>query len=395
MIDMAKIDRIEDWLIDQALNRPDMARMFEGLCLKLRDCHVPVDRAMLSWSTLHPLIEAEMAFWQLDQGVVSDQFSHTEQDREDWLNSPMRAVLEGRDRTLRRRLDRGNAPQDFPLCQQLADEGYADYLVIATRFQVPSIEAHRGNTGIMVSWATRLPGGFTDDQIKAIEYIQARLALAAKANVEAQITRTIAETYLGKWAGSRVLNGQIRHGDGDTINAVIFFSDVRDSTAIAEHLGPDNYLGWLNEYFDAAAGAVMEEGGEILDFIGDAVLGVFPIEDAGKDAAIERAVRASDTARERLARLNCTEGRPRTRAGIALSIGEVMFGNIGVPHRLTFSVIGQTVHAAARIEALTKSVGCDVLVTGDIAGKTNGRCRHVGEFDLAGFSTPRPLFALD
>lgn len=396
MIDMADIERVEDWLIEQALGRPEMTAMFGQLCEKLHGCGVPVDRAMIGWTTLHPLIEAETATWENGRGVEHDQIAHSEEDSEEWLNSPARALLMSGEPALRRRLTGMNAPLEFPLLTKLAETGYTDYLIIATEFSIPSFPQEYARNGIVVSWATRHPDGFGEDALAAIRYVQKRFALAARATLEGQISRTIAETYLGGIAGEKVLNGQIRHGDGDTIDAVIYFSDMRNSTSIAESLGPESYLAWLNRYFEATAGAVLDNGGEVLDFIGDAVLGVFPIGAQSLDGAVARAIATADGTRERLERINEAPlfGLPM-KAGIALSVGSVMFGNIGVPQRLTFSVIGQAVHAAARIESLTKMVGAPVLMTEDIARRAGDRSRPVGAFELSGFTERQPLFALE
>jgi len=395
MIDMSKIEAVEDWLIDQALDSASVPDMFGELCERLNRSGVPIDRATIGWSILHPLIEAEMAYWINGAGVLHQAYAHAEEENEDWLNSPMRAVLVNRDHMLRRRLDRPNADHDYPLCAELAEDGYTDYLVIATRFEVPAIVEEGQNTGILVSWATRAENGFPEEALTAIDYIQKRLALAARASLEAQVTKTIAQTYLGGIAGRKVLTGQIRHGDGQRISAVIFYADMRNSTAIAEALGPERYIAWLNTYFAATAGPVLAHGGEILDFIGDAVLAVFPIGDGGLENAVKKAVAASDEARRRIAAVD--GGNPdgqALKAGIALSVGDVMFGNIGVPDRLSFSVIGQTVHAAARIEELTKAVGVDLLMTEDVAEFVRDRASPVGSFRLSGFSAEQPLFTV-
>ncbi len=214
--------------------------------------------------------------------------------------------------------------------------------------------------------------------------------------LQGEITKTIAQTYLGSIAGTKVLNGQIRHGDGDTINAVIYFSDMRNSTAIAEDLGPEAYLSWLNTYFQATAGAVLEHGGEVLDFIGDAVLGVFPIESGSLESAVKKAIAASDETRNRLAEINkSNDGTHRMKAGVALSTGSVMFGNIGVANRLTFSVVGQTVHAAARIEGLTKRIKSDVLMTSEVAAFAGSRAKNAGAYELDGFASRQPLYSLE
>lgn len=395
MISMSDIDNIEDWLIGQALGDPEMAPMFAELCEQLRQCHVPIDRAMLAWSALHPLIEAEIALWENGSSVFHEQIEHTAEETDDWLQSPVRAVLVNKDPMLRRRLTNANAPVEFPLLKRLTDDGYTDYLVLPTQFEIPAIRSEIQTTGIVVSWATREPGGFSEEALHAIRYIQKRLALAARAMLQGGITRTIAETYLGSIAGRKVLDGQIRHGDGETIDAVVYFSDMRSSTAIAESLGPDDYIKWLNLYFEATAGAVLAQGGEVLDFIGDAVLGVFPTETQAFSSAVDRAIAAADETRRRLAETNRNGGGPiEMKAGVALSVGSVKFGNIGVPNRLTFSVIGQTVHAAARIESLTKTAGTDVLMTREVAARAGSRSNLVGEYELDGFTGRQPLFSL-
>lgn len=396
MISMAKIDDIEDWLIGQALGSPDMAKMFAEMCERLRKCEVPIDRAMMAWSTLHPLIEAEVVVWESGSELQHELISHSDEETDDWLNSPVRAVLVNQEPRFRRRLTSSNAPQEFPLLTRLSNAGYTDYLVLPTQFALPVTNDDYPTSGIIVSWATCDENGFSDDALSAIEYIQKRLALAARATIESQISKTIAITYLGKNAGNKVLNGQIRHGDGENVDAVIYFCDMRKSTAIAEALGPDAYLNWLNTYFEATAGSVLENNGEVLDFIGDAVLGVFPLDEQSLEAAVSNAISAADETRRRLKIINDdASGVLPMKVGVALSVGSVMFGNIGVPSRLTFSVIGQTVHAAARIESLTKTAGSDVLVTEDIARHSRSRVRPVGSFDLSGFTDPQPLFALE
>lgn len=395
MIDMKEIDGIEDWLIGQALQTVSLPDIFSSMCERLNECRVQVDRATLGWTTLHPLIEAEMVYWTAGNGAVHERYSHQEDEGEDWINSPMRAVLHSGEDMLRRKLRGANSVHDYPLCEQLSNDGYADYVVLSTGFDLPALQDMHGKTGILISWATTSVEGFSDDELFAIQYLQKRFALAARAAIQAEIAQTIADTYLGCIASKKVLSGQIRHGDGENISAVIFFSDIRNSTSIADSLGPKNYLTWLNTYFDATAGAVLHQGGEILDFIGDAVLAVFPISEHGLEAAVHKAIAATDEARHKLSAINSKRsGQPELKAGIALSVGDVMFGNIGVPNRLTFSVIGQTVHAAARIEALNKATGTDILVTEDIARLAKERSRFMGKFALSGFSTEQPLYTI-
>lgn len=387
-----ELEEIEDWLIREALGAPNLAAMFAGLCRRLRRADIMVDRSMLTWATLHPLIEAESALWLPETDVRYEAYPHRSEDAAEWLQSPIRAVLNGDEPRLRRRLSNANAPFDFPLCQRLADQGFTDYLVVATPFHLPFEMEDAKRTGIIVSWATRSDGGFHDDDLDAIDYIQLRFALACRATIQARMAENIAQTYLGKRAGRQVLSGRIRRGDGDMIEAVIFYCDMRDSTRMAEELGDDVYLKRLNAYFEATAGAVTAEGGEILDFIGDAVLAVFPTDEGGFAAAAKRALNAVDEVRRRLEAANSGGASP-LRCGVALSSGKVNFGNIGISDRLTFSVIGRTVNAAARMEALTKELGCTVLVTAEIAEVAEGEFQPAGEHILAGLRQPVVLFS--
>ncbi|WP_417769352.1 adenylate/guanylate cyclase domain-containing protein [Stappia sp.] len=387
----AALEEIEDWLIREALGQPDIGEMFAGFCERLVAAGMPVERAMLTWATLHPLVEAESAFWRSGQDVELSQYGHDEHETEEWLQSPIRAVLEAREPRLRRRLSGGNAAFEFPLLASLKDEGYTDYLILSTPFDLPTATDF-GHSGMLVSWATREPDGFSEQTVDGLDYLQLRLALACRATIQTRIARTLAETYLGARAGGQVLSGRIRHGDGERLDAVIFYSDLRGSTALADRLEPDAYMAHLNAYFAATAGAVMESGGEVLDFIGDAVLAVFPIGPEGIGPAACRALNAADAVLLRLRDAQQVTPHP-LNCGIALSSGQVMFGNIGVPARLTFSVIGRTVNATARIEAMTKQLGRPLLVTAEVAAAVPRGFASIGRFHLAGFDEEVELHA--
>lgn len=387
-----KLEAIEDWVIREALGQPDIAEMFSGFCERLVAAGLPVTRAMLTWATLHPLVEAESVLWRSGREAELAQYRHDEDDTEDWLRSPIRAVLEARETRLRRKLAGGNAAtDDFPVLTTLKAEGFTDYLVLSTPFELPTAQDF-GPSGMIVTWATQAEGGFSDDDIEGLDYLQIRLALACRATIQSRIARTLAETYLGARAGARVLSGLIRHGDGERLDAVIFYSDLRGSTALADRLAPDAYMTHLNAYFEATARTVMTHGGEVLDFIGDAVLAVFPIEAGGFDAAASRALQAADAVLAQIERAQAATDHPLL-CGIALSSGDVMFGNIGIPERLTFSVIGRTVNAAARIEAMTKTLGRPLLVTADIAALAPQAFAPLGRFRLAGFDEEVELHA--
>ncbi len=366
----ALIAEIEDWLLDNALGDPDMVRLFEGLCRRLHAVGVPVQRAVLSWPTLHPLFRAEQIFWWRGKGAKLERYYHSSAGSDGWLNSPFyHALTRGLPR-MRRRLTGEGAMRDFAVLEEFAEQGYTDYLLTAAHFGIGKVHDYDGGpSGILSSWATQRKTGFTDDDIEALSRIQKVLAIACRMAIQKHVTENLAHAYLGPTAGQRVLEGDIKRGDGEFISAVIWFSDLRGSTRLSDTMKPDDYLALLNCYYECTAAPVIEHGGEILNFIGDGVLGIFPI--ANGDGA-EAARRATAAAAEALRR--CDEGRAAgTPAGVAidfgigLDIGELMFGNIGVPERLAFSGIGRVVNTVQRIETATKALGHTVLATAAVA----------------------------
>jgi adenylate cyclase len=231
--------------------------------------------------------------------------------------------------------------------------------------------------------------------LDALSRIQTVFAVAARAAIQKRVMANLATAYLGPTAGRRVLSGDIRRGDGERISAVVWFSDMRGSTRLSDEMDPDDYLALLNKYFECTAAPVIAHGGEILNFIGDGVLGVFPIEGAdGAAEAVRRATAAVDDAlRLRVEAIEA--GIPADAPlefGIGLDIGELMFGNIGVPDRLAFSGIGRVVNGTQRIEAATKDMGFPVLATAAVAEAAPGVWITAGKRCLADFQRELELY---
>ena len=397
-IDGVLIDRIADWLISSALGSHGVDSIFEGCCQRLHAAGVPLVRAMTAFRTLHPLFASVNLVWRLDQGVDRNPVLHEQAySTEEWFRSPMRHLLAYRVPFLRRRLTGPHAIVDFPVLEELRDSGVTDYLCYRT--PLDSIATAGSDAGgIMGSWATDRPSGFGEDDLRIFGRIQRRYAVACKAQIQDRITRNVLETYLGPDAGAHVLGGRIRRGDGERIHAVIWYSDMRDSTRLADRLDPHVFIERLNHYFECTAGAVIAGGGEVLRFVGDAVLAIFPIRDGGDDAraASERALAAARDAEARLERTNellAETGADRIDFGLGLHVGDVMYGNIGVPQRLEFSVIGPTAKEVARIEDLTKRLERRVLVSAAFAQAAGARCESLGAHSLRGVGAPVEVFA--
>jgi adenylate cyclase len=296
---------------------------------------------------------------------------------------------------LRRRLTGSDAGREFSVLASLAAEGCTDYLATLVAFGPPGRDSLDGIVG---SFATDRPDGFTDADVAALLRIVRRLAVACRVSIERQVTRNILTAYLGRNAGRRVRSGQIRRGDGQTIAAAIWYSDLRDSTRLAETLPATEFLGLLNRYFECTAGAVLAGGGEVLTFIGDAVLAIFPIgaRIASAGQACAKATAAAEDAVRRLGALNAERdaaGLAPLHFGLGLHRGEIMFGNIGVPERLQFTAVGPAVNEVERIQTLSKTLAHPVLVSETFARTLRRKWIAMGTHRLRGVGKPVSVFA--
>ncbi|MDX5362010.1 MAG: adenylate/guanylate cyclase domain-containing protein [Alphaproteobacteria bacterium] len=397
----ALIGTVAEWLVDQSLGQNAIEDTFDGTCKHLNSVGVPLARGQLIFVTLHPQISSVALTWRAGEGIGRADFSHSEVENASpqFKRSPFYHILTNNLSLMRRRLAGPAATLDFLALEEFAAEGYTDYLACSVGFVSPASARWTHGTGILVSWATKRPGGFTDDDIADLLRLQRRLAVACKVSIQEQITRNVLQTYLGKGASEQVLEGAIKRGDGSVEHAVIWYSDMRGSTRLAESMPSEDYLAMLNTYFEITAGAVQERGGDILTFIGDAVLAIFPVPRAvpgeacpirneALAAATDALARARPVNAERLAK-----GLPEIRFGIALHVGDVVFGNIGIPERLSFSVIGPATNEAVRLEALTKVLDRPILATRDFASCLPHRFEDLGSHALRGVGQPFEVLA--
>jgi adenylate cyclase len=387
------VDQIADWLMEQALAERDLDEVVLGCCGHLSKAGVPLVRGFFAFSVLHPLHRAVGITWTRGTGVKVDDYPHAPGGVSDaYRESPFGFMEEHKRDVLRCRLVGDAAIDDFPIFDSLREQGMTDYLA----FRIPFDERH--DIGMAGSWATDREGGFTDEDVGALVRIQRRLAVASKMAVKSALMRNLTDTYLGRVSGRHVLSGQIRRGDGQSVKAAIWYADLRDSTGMADHVPRQDYIGTLNAFFDAAGGSVHDAGGQILNFIGDSVLAIFPTEEGIEtpEKACTKALAAATDAQDRLARLNAERqsgGLAPLGYGIGLHVGEVMYGNVGTQTRLTFSAFGAAVNEVVRIEQLTKSSGERVLASLLFAAATQAEWRPVGEFTLRGIDAPMQVLA--
>jgi len=390
---------IADWIMEAALGGADMPRLVEGTANRLLGNGVPLARAHVTFRTLHPAFESVSILWRRGQGVSEQEFVHGSGLAASWQDSPFAFMVENRVRHLRRPLTGDSALLDFPLLDELLAKGFTDYFAMVVPFDSRDIGVV-GNRpdGIATSWVTDRAGGFSDSHISALQNAVPRLAVACKLAIREQIARNVADAYLGPSAGRQVLTGHIRLGDYETLNAVAWFADLRDSTGRIERLGMKRYLSLLNGFLECTAGAVMAHGGEILAYPGDGVLAIF--RDPDPTVAAETALTAAAEARRRLndVNANLTElGQETLACGLAIHRGDLAFGNIGTGGRQAFTVIGPTINVVNRLEAMSKRVACPVLISETVADLLSADApplEPLGTQHIRGSETPLTVFGL-
>lgn len=389
---------IADWMMSQALGETDVPSLFEGCCLRLRAAGFPLWRALLTYPTLHPLYASIWLTWHRDKGVgITEQLKGFSSTSDAFLQSPINHMIQTQIHFLRRKLTGDEAILDFPVLNDFRDQGATEYLSFLVPFGEPRDQGPLFK-GVVTSWTSDRKSGFSNNDIYLLRRIQNRLAVASRGMIERQIACNTLAAYLGADAGQRVLDGQIKRGDGEFIHAAIWYSDLRDSTRLADTMTSENFIQLLNLYFECTAGAVLANGGEVLRFIGDAVLAIFPIRDGVNAAtACRAAVAAVHEAEDRRKTTNRDESiavENPIAFGIGLHIGDIMYGNIGVPERLELSVIGPAANEAARIENLTKECKQNLLVSHEFTRHLPNQWQTYGEFEFKGISRSIEVFSL-
>jgi adenylate cyclase len=329
--------------------------------------------------------------WQRGGGVTITEGLFDLPDTDRFQNSPFPAVIKS-GRAIRQRLtDATSGSQEFSIYQDLRDQGATDYLASPLIFTDGSVH--------VATWSTQQAGGFTDEQIAAIETILAPFTRLAEIRALQRTTANLLDAYVGHHAGERILAGQIRRGHTELIHSVIWLSDMRGFTALADRLPPQTLVDLLNRYFDCQVPAILQHGGQVLKFMGDGLLAIFPLA-GGMTAA--RAVCAQALAAAREAQDNIAAIEDPTpldnahgvRFGLALHLGEVLYGNIGSMHRLDFTCIGPAVNLAARLEKLAGHLGRSVILSADFAHHVDAPLDDLGDFDVAGFTDQQRAFGL-
>jgi adenylate cyclase len=385
------------WLWEQGWIIASLSDLVRGLGHAMNGANIPLMRLRLTVRTLHPQLAGLSHNWWRDDDVVEEFWPPLSILQEEaFLKSPYALLYQGAG-AVRRRLDVPGATLDFPILEELQAQGATDYVALPLIFADGRINA--------MTIATDRRGGFTTPQLQTVAEMMPMLARLMEVHALRRTAETVLETYLGRLTGERVLNGLIHRGEGEDIHAVIWLCDLRDSTLLADRLPRSAFLELLNDYFERMAGAVMANDGEVLKFIGDAMLAIFPIGAISEHPercphhirACSAAVAAAREAMHRMADLNRGRSERRDellRFGIALHLGDVTYGNVGAPNRLDFTVIGPAVNETARLEAMCKMLSQPLVISADFARVLPEPIVSLGVHALDGVRRAHELFTL-
>ena len=398
----AQFTALTAWLAETGLSGNSELALVTGFCKRAVAAGLPIARGYAFVDTLHPVHEGRVVRWGQDAGLPpeveygrsSPAADEPPPNHDMWRSSPFFRMLETGESLLRRRLPAADETE-FSILPELRVSGFTDYVAIINRFASDAIIGEMDC--VYSSWTTRDPDGFQSGHIEALRRLTPFFALAIKSISLARTIRTLMETYLGRDAGKRVLDGRIMRGVADRIDAVLWFSDLRGFTRISDTT-PEQVIPLLNDYADVIVSAIHGQGGDVLKFMGDGVLAIFAAGDRGR--ACRAALAATVAARRGAVTLNerrAAAGLPVTDMYLGLHVGEVLYGNIGSTDRLDFTVVGPAVNEVSRIAAMCRSADQLMLVSAAFADVDDNRSRllSVGRYALRGVGRPQELFTLD
>jgi adenylate cyclase len=380
--------KLIDWLIDGARSAPSPPRMMAETCERLVAAGLPLSRVNVFIRTLHPDIFGRSFVWRPGEEVTTTTASYAAPDSQEFKSSPL-AILYETASEVRYRLDDPESAR-FPFLDDMRAEGVTDYFAAPLRFVDGSIHSS--------SWTTKQPGGFTSDQLEGLRSLVIPLARLIEIISLRRTAALLLDTYVGNRAGERILGGQIRRGHTDTMDAAIWLSDLRGFTALSDRLPAETVVEILNGYFDCQVHAIRAHGGEVLKFMGDGLLAVFPIDEYVGDVkqVCSHVLEAARDSRASVEAMQYPIGETveRFRFGVALHVGKILYGNIGGGNRLDFTCIGPAVNLAARLEKIAGRLHRTIVASAGFAGICAGGWTELGEFPIAGFSKAERVYGL-
>ena len=382
------LQKLTDWLIDGARSAPSPTQMMSETCERLVKAGLPLWRVNVFIRTLHPDIFGLSFVWRPGAEVKVTSASFDAPDSQEFKASPL-AILYETASEVRFRLDDPQAAK-FPFLDDMRAEGVTDYFAVPLLFADGSIHSS--------SWTTRQPGGFSNAQLDGLRLTVIPLARLIEIIHLRRRASTLLDTYVGNRAGERILGGQIRRGHTETMHAAIWLSDLRGFTALSDRLPAETVVEILNRYFDCQVSSIRSQGGEVLKFMGDGLLAVFPIDEYVGDIhqVCSRVLEAARESRASVEAMHFQVGETveRFRFGVALHVGKILYGNIGGGNRLDFTCIGPAVNLTARLEKIAGRLHRTIVASEGFAGICAGGWTELGEFPIAGFSKAERVYGL-
>jgi adenylate cyclase len=387
-MNIAELQKLTDWLIDGGRSAASPSRFMAETCERMVAAGLPLWRVGVFVRTLHPDIYGRNFIWKPGAEVELGTVDFNILQSPDFHASPLIIVFQ-QGLEVRARVD-DPLSRRFPIIDELRAEGVTDYIALPLPFV--------GGTVNGSSWTTKQPGGFTDEQLTALRNLVKPLARVVEILSLNRTAASLLDTYVGNRAGERIMGGQIRRGHTETLNAAIWLSDLRGFTSLSDRVPAETVVDILNNYFDCQVAAIRSHGGEVLKYMGDGLLAIFPIDEyvGDEQQVCSRVLEAAHESRASVADLQYPIGEAveRFRFGVALHVGRILYGNIGGGNRLDFTCIGPAVNLAARLEKIASRLQRTVVASEGFAGICRGGWSDLGEFPVAGFSKAARVYGL-
>ena len=398
------VSNIADWLYRRALVSADIEATVGGLGERLLAGGIPVCRINVGGMLLHPVLGAVDVTWEAKSTkVTSNAVPRSIMSSEGFRSAPFFEMGLNSIPYMRCDLTDENARNTYPIYDRLEGMGMTDYVAFHKTFgQNRKFEwagLPSSAEGTYLSYSTKRLSGFEEEEIAKLSELSLPFSLALKVAFDKMLSLTLLQTYLGKTPGANVYLGDTSRGDGQSIDCILWYSDLRNSTSLAASMELEDYLSLINEYYTCTAGAVLEHGGEVLKFIGDGILAIFPYDEKLRPPQ-DMAHAAIMTAKDAITRNVNNNTRRKDLGldplsfGIGLHVGQVMFGNVGTEDRLDMTVTGPAVNEVTRYETLTKALETPILTSAKFKTHYNGALRSFGAHELKGVTGSMEVFGL-
>ncbi|MGF1563518.1 MAG: adenylate/guanylate cyclase domain-containing protein [Geminicoccaceae bacterium] len=382
------------WILRDGANLPDAPAFIKALVERLQAADLPLLRFSAYLRTLDPrAIGVTFTWWRGVTEITCFSAPHGVFKIDGFRNSPLKSLFGGTS-MVSYALDGRQVLPAYEVFDTLRDAGATDYLGIAGDGSPQTAMAPDRPEGVLTIWVTDQQGGFTDAQRNLISAIVPALRLVFELYSQRLGTIRLLDTYVGHNAGLRVLSGEIVRGSGESITGAVWNSDLRRFTAMSEQMPRDELIEALNCYFEVMGQAVEAYGGEVVKFLGDGMLAVFR---ADQVSACNAALRAALAARRGMLELNAErlrQGKMPLSYGIALHLGELIWGNVGTLDRLDYTVIGEAVNEVARLQNLASQLSVEIVISQRFARLNPLAVQELGEFCLRGVSKRQKVYTL-